>query len=172
MSVVLVDHQLHSRFDQWLAKSEARGRTNVRVLVGAYAKTRMRYWDGRIHIAVVAVKRKHQRQGVFTAFLEHREATGRVVVVEWVENDHLQRFMERRPGYDKEDDTGGLAPTWRTTGAPPVWPAVRAAAKAAIEALREGVIRVPFPGGIAVVEKPADSEFPIVVTVLPPQETV
>jgi hypothetical protein len=31
------------------------------------------------------------------------------------------------------------------------------------------VIKVPFPGGIAVVEKPTDSEFPIVVTVLPPQ---
>jgi hypothetical protein len=25
-----------------------------------------------------------------------------------------------------------------------------------------GVIKVPFPGGIAVVEKPTDSEFPIV----------
>jgi hypothetical protein len=34
-----------------------------------------------------------------------------------------------------------------------------------------GVIKVPFPGGIAVVEKPTDSEFPIVVTVLPPQGT-
>jgi hypothetical protein len=32
----------------------------------------------------------------------------------------------------------------------------------------EGVIKVPFPGGVAVVEKPADSEFPVVVTVLPP----
>jgi hypothetical protein len=34
-----------------------------------------------------------------------------------------------------------------------------------------GVIKVAFPGGIAVVEKPADSEFPIVVTMLPPQGT-
>lgn len=34
-----------------------------------------------------------------------------------------------------------------------------------------GVIKVPFPGGIAVVEKPTDSEFPIVVTMLPPQRT-
>jgi hypothetical protein len=138
-NVVLVDHQLHSRFDQWLAKSEASGRTNVRVLRGSYAAARMRYWDGRIHIAVIWVKRKHRRQGVFTAFLVHCEATGRVVVLEWVENEHLQRFMERRPGYDKEDRTGGLAPTWRTVGAPPVWPAVRAAAKAANEALRKAL---------------------------------
>ena len=34
-----------------------------------------------------------------------------------------------------------------------------------------GVIKVPFPGGIAVVEKPTDSEFPIVVTMLPPQRS-
>jgi hypothetical protein len=35
-----------------------------------------------------------------------------------------------------------------------------------------GVIKVAFPGGIAVVEKPTDSEFPIVVTVLPPTDIV
>jgi len=35
-----------------------------------------------------------------------------------------------------------------------------------------GVIKIAFAGGIAVVEKPVDSEFPIDVTVLPPQETV
>jgi hypothetical protein len=34
-----------------------------------------------------------------------------------------------------------------------------------------GVIKIAFAGGIAVVEKPADSEFPIVVTMLPPQGT-
>jgi hypothetical protein len=34
-----------------------------------------------------------------------------------------------------------------------------------------GVIKVSFPGGVAVVEKPTDSEFPVVVTVLPPHET-
>jgi hypothetical protein len=34
-----------------------------------------------------------------------------------------------------------------------------------------GVVKVAFAGGIAVVEKPTDSEFPIVVTVLPLQGT-
>ena len=84
-------------------ESAASGKTNIRVLKGQYAKARMRYVDGAVHIAVVTVKRNRQRQGVWTGFLEHCEETGRAVVVESVEDDYLQRFMQRRPGYVKED---------------------------------------------------------------------
>ena len=107
------DHDLHSRFDQWLKTSAAAGRNTIRVLKGSYAKARLRYVDGAIHIAVVTVKRKHQRQGVWTSFLEHCEQTGRGIVVECVEDDFLQRFMERRPGYAKEDTTDGFGPSYR-----------------------------------------------------------
>jgi hypothetical protein len=106
------DHDLHSRFDQWLQTSAASGKTNIRVLKGQYAKARMHFVDGVVHIAVVTVKRRHQRQGVFTAFLEHVEQTGRTVVVESVEDDYLQGFMQRRPGYTRED-TGGFGPSYR-----------------------------------------------------------
>ncbi len=108
----MYDHVLHSWFDQWLETSAASGKNNIRVLSGQYAKARMRYVDGVAHIAVVTVKRNRQRQGVWTSFLEHCEETGRTVVVESVEDDFLQQFMQRRPGYAKED-TGGFGPSYR-----------------------------------------------------------
>jgi hypothetical protein len=73
---------------------------------------RLRYIDGWVHIAAVAVKRQHQWQGVFADFLAHCEETGCTIVVEFVENEHLRRFMERRQGYAKEDNTVGFAPSW------------------------------------------------------------
>jgi hypothetical protein len=83
----MYDHVLHSSFDQWLATSAANGKSNIRVLSGQYAKARMRYIDGAVHIAVLTVKRNRQRQGIWTRFLEHCEKTGRTVVVESVEDE-------------------------------------------------------------------------------------
>ena len=107
------DHDLHGRFDQWFAKSATERKNHTEVLQGQYARVRLRYIDGWVHIANIAVRLKHRRQGVFTSFLEHCEETGSSIVVEFVENEHLQQFMERRQGYAREDRTAGYAPSWR-----------------------------------------------------------
>jgi hypothetical protein len=111
MRRAMIDNVLHDKFDRWLARS----RTNhTKVIRGRYAGARVRYIDGTVVIAVIAVKLKYRRQGVWTAFLEHCEQTGRPLLVEFVEEPILQQFMEERPGYTKEDYiTGGYAPSWR-----------------------------------------------------------
>lgn len=54
-----------------------------------------------------------------TAFLVHCENAGLPLKVEYVEEPGLQRFLERWPGYVKEDATGGFATSWsRVRGRP------------------------------------------------------
>ena len=109
----MIDNALHDGFDRWLEEFVASGKNDMYVLRGECAEARLRCVDGAIYIAVFAVGSEHQQQGVFTAFLEHCEATGRAIVVELVEGEDFRRFMARRPGYVMEDATGGFAPTWR-----------------------------------------------------------
>ena len=103
----MIDDVLHADIDRWLAKSSVEQDNNTTVLRSPCAAARMRYIGGAVHIANITVKPKYRRQGVFTGFLAHCEETGRAIVVENVENEHLQKFMSGRPGYIKRDTKVG-----------------------------------------------------------------
>ena len=83
----MIDNALHDGFDRWLEEFVASGKNEMYVLRGECAEARLRCVDGAIQIAVFVVGSEHQQQGVFTAFLEHCEATGRAIVVELVEGE-------------------------------------------------------------------------------------